>query len=195
MYDPRDSRSWLCNHLRCLGSFMNTRMEITTYSCTRCGHEHSGPPYSFAADYPDPYANMSHDQRDIRAVIGSDQCIIDGEQFYIRGCLELPIIGTEDIFLWGVWAKLNGEPFDEISAHWETEGREKQIGPYKGLLANSLSIYPETLNMKLQIDIRPVGERPLFTLQESAHPLSIEQVNGLIADRAQEYACLLLKMA
>jgi hypothetical protein len=53
---------------------------------------------SFAADFPDMYANMDRDLRDTRAVIGSDQCIIDQKWFFIRGCLEVPIIGSQDPF-------------------------------------------------------------------------------------------------
>jgi len=63
-----------------------------SWVCETCGQSHADLPFSFAADYPDNYANMSLDQRDLRAVIGSDQCIIDQAQFYIRGCLEIPSI-------------------------------------------------------------------------------------------------------
>ena len=108
------------------------------------------------------YANMNRDERDARCVRGSDQYIVDQTWFFIRGCLEIPIIGSSDIFLWGLWASVREEVLDEISECWELAGREKSRGPFKGRLGNSLSIYPETLNLKVQILIRPVGERPLL---------------------------------
>lgn len=99
-------------------------------------------PLKFAADFPDTYANLSRDDRDNRALISSDQCIIDQEQFYLRGCLELPIVNSNHIFLWGAWARVHEKDFDQIHEFWETAGREGAIGPFKGRLANSLSIYP-----------------------------------------------------
>jgi hypothetical protein len=171
------------------------QMETDSYIGACCGKEHSGVPLSFAADFPDSYANLSREDRDIRAVVGSDQCIIDQEQFYIRGCIDLPVDATVGVFLWGVWARVHQADFDEISDHWETQGRERKIGHYKGRLANSLSIYPETFNMKLEIQIEPVGTRPKFRLEELEHPLCVEQRNGLTLQKAQEYACLLLRMA
>ena len=112
--------------------------------------------------------------------------------FFIRGCLELPIIGSKEPFLLGLWACVNGEIYDEISESWQLEGREKTRGPYRGRLSNSLSVYPETLNLKIRIEIQPVGIRPLFLLQEHEHQLAIEQHSGITPGRAVELACLLL---
>ena len=92
---------------------------------------------SFAADVPDMYANMKGDERDTRATIGSDQCIIDQKWFFLRGCIEIPIVGRNEPFLWGVWASVREEVFDEISDCWEQQDRENLHGPFKGRLGNS----------------------------------------------------------
>ena len=168
-------------------------MEDTLYICHTCGKRHEDVPFSFAADFPDPYANLSREDRDNRAVISSDQCIIDQEQFYLRGCIELPIVNSTDIFLWGVWARVHEWDFDQIHESWEQAGRENSIGPFKGRLANALSVYSETLNMKLEIRIQGIGQRPLFILEEEKHPLSIEQRLGLDAQKAREYVCILMR--
>ena len=147
---------------------------------------------SFAAEFPDMYANMSRNDRDTRTVIGTDQCIIDQKSFFIRGCIELPIIGSDAPFLWGLWASVREQVFDQISDYWEVPGRESTQGPFKGRIANSLSIYPETLNLKCEIVIQPVGTRPLFKLEESQHPLTIEQRSGITRDRALELVTFLL---
>ncbi len=42
------------------------------WRCATCGESHAGLPLSFAADFPDMYANMKREERDARAVIGSD---------------------------------------------------------------------------------------------------------------------------
>jgi hypothetical protein len=168
-------------------------VEETGYTCHCCGKRHDEIPLSFAADFPDPYANLSRDDRENRALVSSDQCIIDHEQFYLRGCLELPIIGSDDIFLWGVWARVHENDFDQIQEFWERAGRESVIGPFKGRLANSLSIYADTLNLKLKIEIQPLGQRPLFVLEEREHLLAEEQRLGLDAAKAREYACILMR--
>jgi len=162
------------------------------FKCSTCGKVHDGIPLSFTADFPDMYANMSREDRDARCVIGSDQCIIDQKLFFVRGCLEIPITGSADLFLWGLWASIREEAFDEISESWELVGREKSRGPFKGRVANSLSVYPETLSLKIEIVVQPVGTRPQFLLEEAEHPLTIEQRSGISRGRALELASLLL---
>jgi hypothetical protein len=147
---------------------------------------------SFAADFPDMYANMNSDEREARATIGSDQCIIDQQWFFIRGCLEIPIIASDEPFLWGVWASVREDVFDEISDCWQQQGRENLHGPFKGRLGNSLKIYRETLNLKLTILIQCVGARPLFIVEDSEHPLATEQKSGITPTAAMELASLLL---
>ena len=88
-----------------------------------------GGPFSFAADFPDPYANLSNEERDAKAIIASDQCILDSQWFFLRGMIEIPILGSDEPFLWGVWASIRQEVFDEISDSWEEQGRETKYGP------------------------------------------------------------------
>ena len=164
----------------------------TKWTCAVCGKLHDSLPMSFAADYPDMYANMDRNSRDTRTIIGSDQCVIDQTWFFIRGCLEIPIIGSKDPFLWGLWVSVLEEVYDQISDYWEVEGREHSQGPFKGRVANSLSIYAGTLNLKCELLIQPVGTRPLLKLLEDWHPLTAEQRNGITPDRALELAGLLL---
>jgi hypothetical protein len=109
-----------------------TTVSEDNYLCSSCGNIHAGLPLSFAADFPDPYAILSKNDRDTRAVIGSHQCIIDQVEFYIRGCLEIPVLGSEEPFIWGIWVAVKEEAYDEISANWHISGRENTVGPYKG---------------------------------------------------------------
>jgi hypothetical protein len=163
--------------------------------CSGCGQEHGALPFSLSADCPDAYVGLTDDERKTRASLSSEQCIIDQEQFYVRGCIEIPIRGTDGVFLWGVWAKVEDQVFDAISEHWDLEGRETKIEPCEGLLANSLSVYPKTLNLPLKIHIMPVGVRPLFRVESVDHSLAIEQRYGITPEHAQEYACHLLRLA
>lgn len=162
------------------------------FLCRTCGQTHEGTPLSFAADFPDMYANMSESDRGARALISSDQCIVDETWFFIRGCLEIPVLYSSEVFLWGLWATVKEEVFNELSESWEEEGRETRRGPFNARLANSLSVYPETLNVKLRIVIQPVGTRPLFIVEEEQHPLATAQQHGISRLEAMELSATLL---
>ena len=163
-----------------------------SWICGTCGETHEELPLSFAADYPDNYANLSPDQRDIRTTIGSDQCIIDQKQFYIRGCLEIPIQDSDQVFLWGLWALIWEKDYDEIEESWEEQGRECR-GPFKGRLGNALSEYDvSTFNLPLTIKLQPVGTRPLFFIDEPEHPLAVAQRDGMTLKQVEELAAKLL---
>jgi len=94
------------------------------FKCATCGKIHQKLPRSFAADFPDMYANMKREEKDVRAIIGSDQCVVDQQWFFVRGCLEIPVIGSTEPFIWGLWASVREEVFDEVSESWEEAGRE-----------------------------------------------------------------------
>lgn len=163
-----------------------------SFKCAACGKVHKGLPLSFAAECPDMYATMSRDERDARCVRGSDQYIIDQQWFFVRACLEIPITGSTNPFLWGLWVSVREDVFDEIADCWELKGREKSHGPFKGRLANSLAVYPETLNLKTEIVLQPLGTRPLLFIEEKDHTLAVEQSKGIDMQRARELASLLL---
>ena len=72
------------------------------FRCDCCGRIHAGSP-SFAYNRPFAYFIVPEDERDSRIEIDSDTCAIDGESFYIRTILEIPIHGADEPFTWGVW--------------------------------------------------------------------------------------------
>jgi hypothetical protein len=91
------------------------RCSLMSFVCHTCGESHEGIPLSFAADFPDQYANMSSDDRDNRCIIASDRCVIDQQTFFTRGCLEIPVLDNGQVFLWGLWASVWEKDYDEIS--------------------------------------------------------------------------------
>ena len=160
--------------------------------CSKCGEWHDGVPFSFAADSPDPYANLSEAERAKRTVLGTDQCVIDDKLFFIRGCLEIPIIGSPDPFILGLWVNVFRDHYEAIAGSWDTPGRELNQGPFKGRLSNSLKAYREAFNLEVTLKIQPVGVRPLIYVDEPNHPLALEQENGITIKRAQEIASIAL---
>lgn len=120
-----------------------------------------------------------------RVIENEDQCIVDGEHYFVRGHIELPLTDSKDTFTWSVWVSLSEESFEHMSEHWEAEGREK-CEPYFGWLSTILPCYPDTLHLKASVQSQAVGQVPLITLEPSEHPLSIEQLSGITMGRVHE---------
>ncbi len=65
--------------------------------------------------------------------------------------------------------------------------------PYFGWLSTTLPLYPQaTLNLKTHVHSRPPGRRFLLELEPTAHPLAVEQRDGITLDRVREIAESLL---
>src|ERR1700743_642360 len=98
------------------------------YLCNICKQFHPNLPISYGYNEPNNYIAVPVDERQHRAILGPSQCVIDQQQYFVRGLIELPIIGLPEMLLWGVWATVWKEDFIEIDDHWQIQGREKLIG-------------------------------------------------------------------
>ena len=147
------------------------------YQCAICGQDHDGFP-SWGSDRPAFYWDVPNEKRESDVFLTSDSCVIAERFFFIRCCLEVPIIGTEESCSWGVWVSLSEENFFIWQDHYEVEQRS-HIGPFFGWLSSSLSVYPETLSLKTMVHIRDQGQRPLVELEATDHPLSVHQRSGI----------------
>ncbi|WP_037573880.1 DUF2199 domain-containing protein [Phaeacidiphilus oryzae] len=122
------------------------------------------------------------------SMLSSDQCVIEAQHFFVKGMIEIPVIGSDQVFSWGVWVSLSRDNFARALNVWETPGRESEP-PYFGWLTTSLSIYsPSTLNLKTNLHTRKVGQRPFVELEPTDHPLAVEQRTGITLDRVREIA-------
>ncbi len=161
------------------------------YLCRRCGQYHEGPPLSYGSSAPYYWHLIPEQERARRAILSADQGILDDEQFFIVGNIELPILGAEEIFSWTVWVSLSRANFERAAELWNTPGRESEP-PYFGWLGTRLPLYPDTLNLKTHVHTQPVGIRPWVELEPTDHPLAVEQREGVTWERVQEIAELLL---
>src|SRR3546814_7629832 len=64
------------------------------FRCNSCGETHEGIP-TFGADMPSIAQWISAADRPSRVDLGTDDCVVDGERFLVRGCLEIPVQGEE----------------------------------------------------------------------------------------------------
>ena len=145
---------------------------------------------SYGADAPLAWENIPVEERAKSGTLEDEWCIIeDGEDrhFFVRGCLEIPVKGSEDPFVWIVWVSLSKKNFDRTMDLWEKEGREAEP-PYFGWFLTALPGYPDTRLLETSVRTRKVGQRPLIELHESDHPLFTEQQDGISMERVKAIA-------
>ncbi|WP_367326027.1 DUF2199 domain-containing protein [Streptomyces sp. HUAS ZL42] len=125
-------------------------------------------------------------------VLSSDQCVISGQHYFVKGLIEIPVIDTDDMLSWGVWVSLSRENFSRAADLGDRLGREAEK-PYFGWLTTDLPVYSTTThNLKTHVHTRPVGERPYVELEPTDHPLAVEQRTGITMDRVREIAAAVL---
>lgn len=161
------------------------------WTCRCCGQQFDELPLSFALLAPDPWFGLTEQERAVRGTIDSDFCIIDGQYFFVRGCLDIPIIASPEPFVWGVWISLAKPNFERILELWDAEIRANEP-PMFGWLCTDLGIYPSTFGLKTSVRLRDAGQRPLIELESTDHPLAVEQREGISLHRVEEIAAALL---
>jgi hypothetical protein len=159
---------------------------IFSFQCSCCNEIHEGSP-SFGYKAPDTYLQQSKEVQEA-GFLNSDFCEYDdedGTHYFIRVCLEIPIHGVEQPFLWGVWVSLSKQSFDRYVETYQSPDTSDQ---YFGWLCNLLPFYSKTFPMKTMVHPRAGKTRTRIVLEESDHALCIDFHNGISIQRAQEIA-------
>jgi len=140
---------------------------------------------TFGADAPLFFYGIPAEERGNRCMLDSNTCIVDQKQFFVRGCLDIPVHGETEAFSWGVWVSLSKDRFADFKACFDASKRS-HIGPFFGWLSAELPLYPSTENLKTRVHLRDDGIRPYIELEPTNHPLAVEQRNGISVDRVAE---------
>ncbi len=159
---------------------------IFSFRCNSCGEVHEGSP-SFAFSAPSPYLEQPPEVQQAGG-LGSDVCHYedeDGPHYFIRTCLEVPIHGVTDPFLWGVWVSLSAENYQR---YLDTCNQPDPTDRYFGWFCNYLPCYENTYALKTRVHTRVGDERPLIELERTEHPLTVDFHDGISVARAQELA-------
>lgn len=158
---------------------------MISFKCKSCGELHQGTP-TFGWNFPVQYMRVPETEREGRVSLGTDDCVIDEKYFFVRGCLEIPVHGESEPFAWGVWVSLSEDNFSKFVQHFGVEKRS-HIGPFFGWLSSDIWLYPtQTFNLKTQVHIRDNKVRPYIELEQTDHPLAVEQREGISVERVAE---------
>jgi len=159
-----------------------SKPDTSRFTCSACGEEHDLDQLSFGADVPGTWHLLTDEERR-QSELSSDQCLIVARgktSLYLRGCLNVPIRGTTEVFTWGVWCSLSEQSFRTISQYWD-DPRRTELPPVFGWLCTAIPTYPDTMYLKTTVSQREVGLRPLVQLEPTAHPLAVHQREGIEA--------------
>jgi hypothetical protein len=160
------------------------------FTCEVCGQAHAGDVRDIRMELPEPIFHLDEEERDVRARVGDDSAVLtqpQGDRFFVRGLLELPIEGEDGYFGYGSWIEVSREDFDTLSELWDDDEGWRS-GPFDGTLANELAPYFATVGLPVQIRLRDVQLLPLVELAETNHELVRAQRRGISRHRAHELA-------
>lgn len=153
-----------------------------SYRCYICGQVHDDLP-DIGFEMPDYAHHIPREERSERVELTSDTCVVGGEDFFIRGVLEIPVHDSPEPFGIGVWVSQKEANFRRYVEEFDSDA----IGPFFGWLSNEIGFYEEpTLSLKTMAHFRGGTLRPSIVLEPTEHPLSVDQRDGISLERAWE---------
>ncbi|WP_198136811.1 DUF2199 domain-containing protein [Pseudovibrio sp. JE062] len=160
------------------------------YRCDCCGQVYDDAP-SVAYDAPFPFLWQDKEVQEA-GHLDANRCVYkdeDGEHFFIRATMDIPVHGLQETFLWGLWVSVSEESFQDYALDSEEnlEGRG-----YFGYLANNLAFYGETCGLPANVELRSNNLRPNVLLHIGDHELIRDQYHGISIEKARQIFHLFL---
>ena len=161
---------------------------MSGFRCSKCGQWHDELPLDVGAAEPLYVEELSPDEKAQRVSgePGSDFRVLRRNaaevHYFIRGVIEIPVLGTDETFCYGVWTSLSESSYEKANAAYRVNG---SAGPLFGWLSNRLAGYPETLSLKTHVRVRP-DLKASIELEPIDHPLAREQREGISIERVQQ---------
>ena len=171
---------------------LNSKKKEFEFVCSECSEIHKGSP-SFSHRLPAYALDVPDSEQDERLYSTDDVCIVDEKHFFIRVILEIPIIGTNDPFTWGVWVS---QSEDNFMQYQETFGTDQSAMNTFGWLTVNFPYYLTRdsngfiENLKCDVHWGVKGQRPHLIICETAHELFADQHEGISWDKAVKIAQL-----
>lgn len=156
------------------------------YRCAACAEIHQGFP-ALAYQLPDLVHALSPAQREQRAVISSDLCILDDERYFVRCVLAVRVEGYTEDLEYGPWVELDAAAFARYAV-WFDLGVSPGWKSVSGRLANAFPAYdPSTLGLACRVMLPSEDDqRPDVVVTDPTHGLHTEQTRGISIVRATE---------
>ena len=161
-----------------------------SFTCDVCGETHAGETRDIRMGLPQPIFLLDEEERLDRAYVEDDFAVLyreNGDRYFVRALLELPIGGEDGYFGYGAWVEVSMADAAVLGELWNDEEGER-AGPFAGKLANELSPYAFTEGLPVRIRLRDVQLLPLVELEDDEHELVRAQRYGISPHRAHQLA-------
>lgn len=158
-----------------------------SWTCKCCGQTYDTLPLSYGSKAPDNWFGLPEAERASRATLTDDLCIIDERERYVLGCLEVPVEGLSEPFVWTVWVSVSAESLRYIVDNGQAEIAPDEL-PRFGWLSSWIKGYPEPIEIKCHVFLRSGTLRPRIVLEPTDYPLAVEQHDGITLDRVEQIA-------
>jgi len=164
---------------------------VHSFRCTRCGAEHSGVSLVWGPNAPSVVLPIPRADWPSRVSLSGDDCVVDRTTYLVRGCLDLPIRSTSDVFRWLVWVRVDRVGYRYTMSPWRRLFRLRHP-PYAGELDTALPYDSPTSSLPVEVRDAGPGYRPAVAVANPRHPLALEQRDGIPLERAYELAGIML---
>jgi hypothetical protein len=131
-----------------------------------------------------PYFDVPEAEREERCFLKSDLCVVDDARFFVQGTLELPLAGSTDRLVVGVWAEIGDGDVFEYQDLLDVRSRSAH-GPYSGHLSAAIPTYSQTEGLAVQVCLNEKGIRPSIVILDSSSELGRDQAHGLPLEKVQ----------
>ena len=166
-----------------------TALEIISgadWKCSQCDEIHSGisdlvadRPCQCPDELPIEHNGALRKDGDF---LSEDFCVLGGENFFIRGVLEIPIQKSDEYFGFGSWSTLSRENFELYLSEFD-EGLTNTDLSWFGWFSTSISGIAEEMPLGCTVVPQTQRQRPRFWINGDEHPLVEMQENGIGAER------------
>lgn len=164
-----------------------------SWTCQCCGQIFDTLPMSYAPLAPLNWFDLPDSERDAQAKLDSDVCIIDDREFYVRGCVEIPVVGRPELFVWGAWVSVSAESFQYILDNWTADIADDEPPRFGWLRTWITGCYPDPVEIRCHVHLQSGDLRPRIVLEPTHYPMAVDQCTGITLDRIQQIAATLLR--
>jgi len=152
-------------------------LEKYSFTCSCCGKVQELA-LCFGSEYPEYYFSVPLQERESRIERTESLCVVDGNHFFHRGRIPIPITDYHEDLIFNVWTSISKGNFEIRNDLWNDPSRIEHQ-PYFGWLQTNIPTYGNTLNIKTLARENEVGLIPNVEVIEDGHQLTLDQKNGI----------------
>lgn len=158
-------------------------------TCSCCGKMVPASNIELSFRRPDDIAALEEPEINERCKFNDDIYVLDGQRFFIRCTLPLPLHESEIHYAIGAWAEIRQTDFAKVWDLWEDEN-QSNLPAIFGTLANKVPLTIGSINCAIEVNLTSPTTRPEIKVLDESCSLYKEQNFGVTAHRASEYSDL-----